>query len=37
MFSAVEELANESSVAPIKKKRSGVISPKKKSIFTVNK
>jgi hypothetical protein len=34
MFSAVEELANESSVAPIKKKRSGVISPKKKSIFT---
>ena len=37
MFTAVEELANESSVAPIKKKRSGVISPKKKSIFTVNK
>lgn len=37
LFSAVEELANESSVAPIKKKRSGVISPKKKSIFTVNK
>lgn len=37
MFSAVEELAKESSVAPIKKKRSGVISPKKKSIFTVNK
>lgn len=37
MFSAVEELATESSVAPIKKKRSGVISPKKKSIFTVNK
>ena len=37
MFSAAEELANESSVAPIKKKRSGVISPKKKSIFTVNK
>jgi len=34
MFTAVEELANESSVAPIKKKRSGVISPKKKSIFT---
>ena len=34
MFSAVEELATESSVAPIKKKRSGVISPKKKSIFT---
>jgi len=34
MFSAVEELAKESSVAPIKKKRSGVISPKKKSIFT---
>lgn len=34
MFSAVEELANESSVSPIKKKRSGVISPKKKSIFT---
>ena len=34
LFSAVEELANESSVAPIKKKRSGVISPKKKSIFT---
>ena len=37
LFSAVEELATESSVAPIKKKRSGVISPKKKSIFTVNK
>ena len=37
MFTAVEELAKESSVAPIKKKRSGVISPKKKSIFTVNK
>jgi len=37
IFTAVEELANESSVAPIKKKRSGVISPKKKSIFTVNK
>jgi len=37
LFSAVEELANESSVKPIKKKRSGVISPKKKSIFTVNK
>jgi molecular chaperone GrpE (heat shock protein) len=37
MFTAVEELANESSVATIKKKRSGVISPKKKSIFTVNK
>jgi len=34
MFTAVEELAKESSVAPIKKKRSGVISPKKKSIFT---
>ena len=34
IFTAVEELANESSVAPIKKKRSGVISPKKKSIFT---
>ena len=37
LFSAVEELATESSVAPIKKKRSGVISPKKKSIFIVNK
>ena len=37
LFSAVEELATESSVAPIKKKRSGVILPKKKSIFTVNK
>ena len=37
MFSAVEELATESSIAPVKKKRSGVISPKKKSIFTVNK
>jgi hypothetical protein len=37
MFSAVEELATESSVEPIKKKRSGVISPKKKSIFTINK
>ena len=34
MFSAVEELATESSVTPIKNKRSGVISPKKKSIFT---
>ena len=34
MFSAVEELATESSIAPIKNKRSGVISPKKKSIFT---
>jgi hypothetical protein len=34
MFSAVEELATESSIKPIKKKRSGVISPKKKSIFT---
>ena len=37
LFSAVEELATESSIAPVKKKRSGVISPKKKSIFTVNK
>ena len=34
MFSAVEELATEASVAPVKKKRSGVISAKKKSIFT---
>ena len=34
MFVAVSSIANESSVAPIKKKRSGVISPKKKSIFT---
>jgi formate dehydrogenase assembly factor FdhD len=33
MFSAVEELANESSVKPLVKKRSGVISPKKKNIF----
>ena len=33
MFSAVEELATEASVEPIKKKRSGVISPKKKNIF----
>jgi hypothetical protein len=37
LFSAVEELATEASVAPVKKKRSGVISAKKKSIFTVNK
>ena len=34
MFSAVEELATEASVTPVKKKRSGVISAKKKSIFT---
>jgi hypothetical protein len=34
LFSAVEELATEASVAPVKKKRSGVISAKKKSIFT---
>ena len=34
LFSAVEELATEASVTPVKKKRSGVISPKKKSIFT---
>ena len=37
LFSAVEELATESSITPVKKKRSGVISPKKTSIFTVNK
>jgi hypothetical protein len=34
LFSAVEELATEASVTPVKKKRSGVISAKKKSIFT---
>ena len=34
MFIAVSSIANESSVTPIKNKRSGVISPKKKSIFT---
>ena len=34
MFSAVEELATEASVTPVKKKRSGVISAKKKSFFT---
>jgi hypothetical protein len=36
MFSAVEELANESSVKPLVKKRSGVISPKKRNIFLNN-